>query len=113
MLSYFNIGDSKKSEGLRARVAVRGEPERRGVNPVPGTSGLNRPSTGVPGDSSLERRNDLNTVPATVRAIHTVTKAFTLKFLKPSGASTRKKKRKKRQTPRISMIISERALMDC
>ncbi len=60
MLSYFNIGDSKKSEGLRARVAVRGEPERRGVNPVPGTSGLNRPSTGVPGDSSLDRRNDLN-----------------------------------------------------
>ena len=61
MLSYFNIGDSKKSEGLRARVAVRGEPERRGVNPVPGTSGLNRPSTGVPGDSSLDRRNDLHT----------------------------------------------------
>jgi hypothetical protein len=61
VLSYFNIGDSKKSEGLRARVAVRGEPERRGVNPVPGTNGLNRPSTGVPGDSSLDRRNDLNT----------------------------------------------------
>jgi hypothetical protein len=61
VLSYFNIGDSKKSEGLRARVAVRGEPERRGVNPVPGTSGLNRPSTGVPGDSSLDKRNDLNT----------------------------------------------------
>jgi len=47
------MGDSKKREALRARVVEEGVVGRRGVNPVPGTRGLNRPSTGVLGDSSL------------------------------------------------------------